>query len=76
MLRTLGDGADGRLKIEFGSMKLGFFRRRNSAKPRRWVRSIHHAQLAALKDRVRPRYLLRMNQYIKPSKQAGEPAPA
>jgi hypothetical protein len=32
MLRTLGDGADGRLKIEFGSMKLGFFRRRNSAK--------------------------------------------
>jgi hypothetical protein len=57
MLRTLGDGADGRLKIEFGSMKLGFFRRRNSSKPRRWVRGIRHAKLAAKGGRRYPRAL-------------------
>jgi len=33
MLRTLSNGANGRLQIEVGGMKLGFFRRRNGSKP-------------------------------------------
>jgi len=56
MLRTLSNGANGRLQIEVGGMKLGFFRRGTARNPDRWVRRIRHAKLAA-KERRRYREL-------------------